>query len=178
MSETNTPTLTPAAPSAETQNTDAPNGGQPGPIPYERFKEVNDQLAAFKRQWEAMEKAEALRAEQAKKDAEKVMAEQQQWQQLATQREQEREGLKTDMAALSAAHGRYQTALKAILDERRKGMPAYLLTLLDKLDEVEQLEYIAANGEKLAPQAPGTPAPQRRTGPNQPQQRSGRPLTL
>jgi len=37
-----------ADPSAGTQITDTPAGGEPGPIPYARFKEVNDRYAALR----------------------------------------------------------------------------------------------------------------------------------
>jgi hypothetical protein len=54
----------------------------PGPVPYERFKQVNDQLQAQKAKLEALEAAQ-------KAAAEKEAAEQGKWQELAEKREAE-----------------------------------------------------------------------------------------
>lgn len=50
---------------------------------------------------------------------------------------------------------RYRGALESYLAEERKGVPKHVIPLLDKLDVVDQLEYIAANRAEFAkPKAP------------------------
>lgn len=57
-------TDTTGATSAETQNTDTTGAGVPGPIPYERFKAINDEARNLKDQLAKLQKAqeEARRA--------------------------------------------------------------------------------------------------------------------
>jgi hypothetical protein len=61
---------------------------------------------------------------------------------------------------------RYETALKAHLETQRKDLPAHITALLDRMDPVDQLEYIAANREALGAKPgqngsgiPATPKP-------------------
>ncbi len=95
----------------------------------------------------------------------KALADQQKWQELAEKhgkRVTELEGQVTASATVTEQLERYKGALEAQLKTVKAGLPAHVTTLLDKLDVVEQMEYIAANQEALktpaAPAAGGPPA--------------------
>lgn len=90
----------------------------------------------------------------AKKEAEeKALADNAEWKTLAEKREQE-------LSALSPFKDkaeRYEKALTAQLEKAREGLPKAVLTLLDRLDPAEQLEYIAENREELFPEKEDKP---------------------
>lgn len=118
-----------------------PQNPPPGPVPYDRFKEVNDQLAEL-RQWKAQQEANAKAAQ------EKQLAEQNKWQELAQQREKE-------LAAERLANTRNRIAMA-------KGIPA---DLIDFLQGANETELTAAADRLLAhmkpASGPGVPPPPR-----------------
>lgn len=134
------------ATAAEPKNTES----APGPVPYERFQEVNRQYAELKR-WKAEQEkagqAAALAAEAA--DAERL-AQQQEWQTLAEKRQKALDELKPYKETAE----RYKGALGLILETQRANLPGHVVELLDKLDPVDQLEYIAKHQVELARPAP------------------------
>lgn len=114
---------------------------------------------------EAEEKRQA--DEDAKKKADEKaeadrLAQEQKFQELSEQQaakiaelEPEVGQLKGDLKAARDDLERHAAALKTFLDAQREGLPEHLIDLLDKLDTVEQLEYIAANADKLKPEDDG-----------------------
>lgn len=76
----------PADPPAGAQNADKPTGDdspgkdEPAPVPYARFKEINDRL-------KQLEQEQRKAADAAAKAEEERLAKQQEWQQLADQRQ-------------------------------------------------------------------------------------------
>jgi hypothetical protein len=82
--------------------------------------------------------------------------------------------LETQVAALaetSTQRDRYKASLGAVLTKQREGLPAHITALLDRMDEAEQLEYLAANRDALVPasgpngaRSPAVPAPEGVTG--------------
>lgn len=63
---------------------------------------------------------------------------------------------------LQKQNERYEAALKAKLEVERNGLPEHITKLLDKLDTVDQLAYIAENAATLSKTPnpiPGTPQP-------------------
>lgn len=128
-----------------------PPADPPGPVPYDRFKEVN----------EARKKAETelakIRAEE-KKRRELELAEQNKWQELAETRENELQEERLQRQRLEVA--------------MRKGLPAELYDRLrgDSPDEMEQdadrlMQFLKPAG------GPGTPPPPGRS-------RSSGPISL
>ena len=111
------------------------------------------------------------KAKKAREDAEaKALEDQQKFQELAHQRGTKVAELETSVATmateLETAKGtaeRYQKALNTILAEQRKRVPEHLSSLLDKLDPVEQLEWLASNADKLSNTA-GVPATPKQKG--------------
>lgn len=131
----------------------AASGGMeptPGPVPYERFKAVNEQLAELKRWKDEQDKAAA----KAKKDQEAAeaarLAEQNEFKTLA----EKHAARLAELEPLQGKAERYEAALTKLLAEQKKGLPAYVLPLLEKLDPAEQLEYIAAHASEFAKPTP------------------------
>ena len=89
----------------------------------------------------------------AKKDAEDAaLAKNQEWEQLATKRQQEIETLQKTNAELEAYKqqaDRYKLALDTQLADIKKGLPKFVLPLIEKMDPVEAMKYIAENREEL-----------------------------
>jgi len=108
----------------------------------------------------AQKAREAALAEQAAKNGE--------WQQLAEQRAARLTDMETQLATLEATTTkaqRYEQALGKQVETLRREVPKHLLPLLDKLDVAEQLEWLAANREQLAPpKTTGVPATPRAQG--------------
>lgn len=152
-----------------------PSGQQPPetPLDYEKWLASQDETtkklldshlgglkSALDKEREDRKKLEKAQREAAKDQDEaeqKRLIEQQEWQKLAEQRQAkiaEIEKQVSEMTPFKERVERYGKALMAHLETQRQGLPAHVLTLLDKLDPAEQLEYIAANAEALKPQQP------------------------
>lgn len=54
----------------------------------------------------------------------------------------------------------YRKQVAGMLDERKKGMSAPVLQLLEKLDPLEQLNWLAANPTETTKPIPATPKPE------------------
>ncbi len=99
---------------------------------------------------------------------EQALAQQGEYQRLAEERQQritELEAQNTALAGVSSQRDRYKASLGAVLTKQREGLPAHITALLDRMDEAEQLEYLAANRDVLVPadtrngvRVPATPA--------------------
>lgn len=115
--------------------------GQPGPVPYERFREVNERVKTYE--------ARLARIEAERKAAEeRAAAEQGQWQQLAETRAKELETERLNNTRLRIA--------------AQKGIPADLVGRLQGDNE----EAISADADKLLAflkpaTGPGVPPPSR-----------------
>lgn len=117
---------------------------------------ISDRLAREK-------KAQEAAAEKLKKQAEEdALVKNQEFQKLADERGKrvaELEGQVAELTTVREQAERYKGALGKYLEAERKGLPKHVLTLLEKLDPVDQIEYIAANREEL-----GKPAEQQIKG--------------
>lgn len=136
-----------------------PEGQESGNAPEEKKftqKEIDaiisDRLAREKKSQEAA-------AEKLKKQAEEdALVKNQEFQKLADERGKrvaELESQVTELTTVREQAERYKGALDKYLEAERKGLPKHVLTLLEKLDPVDQIEYIAANRAEL-----GKPAEQ------------------
>ena len=140
---------TPAEPAAEPKNTDTepPQGTQeptktePNPIPYDRFKEVNDGLKSFKSlgfdsadelkakldALTALEKAEEERKKAEMTEAERLKAEKEEADKKAAEAAEEAK------KALEAANKRIiDTEIRAIARSLNANDPSDVLALMDK----------------------------------------------
>lgn len=108
-------------------------------------------------------------AQKAREDAQaEAAAKNGEWQSLAEQRAAKLAELESQITGLESATTRaqrYEAALGQQVQALRKDLPKHLAPLLDKLDVVEQLEWLAANREQLAtPRTTGVPATPRAQG--------------
>lgn len=155
MSETTLPTASPD-PGTTPTPTQTPDAGsqaddpKKGPVDYDRFDQVNQRMKAAEAEVAKMRQADADRAKAAEEAEKAQLAEQQKWQELSEKYKAELEGLKPHQDKAT----RYETALKAILETERKGLPKHVIELLDNLDAAAQLEYIAKNKAALNPVQP------------------------
>lgn len=107
----------------------------------------------------AQKRAEAEQAKAADEARTRALAEQGEWKTLAEQhatRITELEGVTRTMQTVEQERDRYKTAVTALLKTQRTDLPQPIQDLLDKLDPVDQLEWIAKNRQAVAGQA-GTP---------------------
>jgi hypothetical protein len=107
---------------------------------------VKDRL---EREKTAREKAAA----KAKEEAEaKSLVENQAWQQVAQNHEKRANELLVkldELEPLGEQVERYKGALEKYLVTEKKDLPKHVLVLLEKLDPIEQIEYLASNREEL-----------------------------
>lgn len=165
----------PAPTGDATGTTPGQNGGETGQpkaaitfTTEEEFqKRVEDMLKErLDRERKKAEAATQKAKEQAEQDA---AAKNGEWQKLADQRGtklQELEASATTLTSqvetLTTQTARFEKALRAQLDGLRKDVPKPVIALLDKLDPVEQLEWLAVNRDQVGAGkqgVPGTPKP-------------------
>lgn len=110
----------------------------------------------------------------AKEDAEaEGLKKNQEWQALAQKHEARTNELLAkldELEPLGDQVDRYKGALESYLVTEKKDLPKHVLVLLEMLDPVEQIEYLAANreelgkvGGKLGGGVPASPEPKART---------------
>lgn len=108
----------------------------------------------------------AREAEDARRTAEdeaeqKRLEEQKEFEKLANDRKAKLDALEAQVKTLAEQNEKYISAIKAKLETERKGLPDHITALLDKLDPVDQLEWLAGNAEAAkkpsGAQSPGTP---------------------
>lgn len=143
----------------------APNGGE-----EKRFSQADLDRLIKERLDRERDKAEKTAAKAREESEAASLAEQQKWQELAEKHGKKATTLEESLAAEARARAeleekatRYQGALDTFLKVQKEGLPAHILGLLDKLDPVEQLNWIAENREALGKPAaaggiPATPA--------------------
>ena len=125
---------------------------------------------------ERLEREKAARekaAQKAREDAEaESLKKNQEWQGLAATQEKRANELAarvTELESVGDQATRYKGALEKYLAAEKKDLPKHVLVLLEKLDPVDQIEYLAANREELgkgggAPVGvPASPEPKERT---------------
>lgn len=137
----------------------------PGPIPYERFKEVNDQYKAMKSQLDDL-LAEKEKRDKAQKEAEEKRLEaQKEFEQLATERKAQLEDATEKLTSIQGQLNEQTAVLQSLYDSRKSLVPEMFQPLLDGMDLVKRLQWIAENEAKLKPASngsngiPNTPMP-------------------
>lgn len=123
----------------------------------------------LKERLDRKEKEAEKKAQKAREEAQaEAAAKNGEWQQLAEQRAAKVVELEAQIAgheATTTKAQRYEAALGKQVETLRKEVPKHLLPLLDKLDVAEQLEWLAANREQIAPpKTTGVPATPRAQG--------------
>jgi hypothetical protein len=161
MADQQTAVENPAA-SAATENTETV---QPETVvPKGRFDEV------AKRAYDAEKKLKALEAAK-EQEATKALKENSQFKELSEQQAQKLIDLETKLTqadTVTQERDKYKTALEAHVKERRKGVPAHILEILDVLDPLAQMAWLDKNTDKLTTQVGGVPATPRAETPAAP----------
>lgn len=107
---------------------------------------IADRLAREKKNQEAA-------AEKARKQAEEdALVKNQEYQKLSDERGKRVAELESQVSELTTVReqaDRYKGALEKYLVAEKKDLPKHVLTLLEKLDPIDQIEYIAANRAEL-----------------------------
>lgn len=97
----------------------------------------------------------------AREEAEaKALEEQQEYQELATKRQQRIETLEAEVDRLSAVEEKatkYEGALTQHLETRMEGIPAGIQSLLKDRDPVDQMAWLTENQPELTQDMPGSP---------------------
>lgn len=128
-------------------------------------RRVDDMLRErLERERVKAEKAAAKAREDAQAEA---AAKNGEWQQLAETRAAKIAEMEAQLAGLDATTARaqrFEAALAQQVGALRKDLPKHLAPLLDKLDVVEQLEWLAANRQELAAKLSGVPPTPRAQG--------------
>ena len=136
---------------APPQGGTTPNGGQTITLTEAELQQRIE--ASLKERLERAQRKAETEAAKVKADAEaKSLVDQQKWQELAEKRAGEIAALQTkatEQESIAQERDRYKAALEAQLKTAREGLPPHIVTLLDKLDPVEQLNYIAQNAGAL-----------------------------
>lgn len=169
MTETNTAqnaTTTVAAPTATATATTSASTNGSDQKPEKTFTQA--ELDAIIKERLAREKtaSEKAQAEAAKKAADDAAAKNGEWQKLAETRAAEIAEANKKLGELETAKtqlAEYEAAIKLQADAAKKDLPAHILSLLDALPPVKQLEWLAKNasvlGQRPTQTIPGTPPP-------------------
>lgn len=169
MTETNTAqnaTTTVAAPTATATATTSASTNGSDQKPEKTFTQA--ELDAIIKERLAREKtaSEKAQAEAAKKAADDAAAQNGEWQKLAETRAAEIAEANKKLGELETAKtqlAEYEAAIKLQADTAKKDLPAHILSLLDALPPVKQLEWLAKNasvlGQRPTQTIPGTPPP-------------------
>jgi len=116
-------------------------------------KIIADRLARAKDGWD--KKAADATKKAADKAEEQRLKEQAEWQALAEKHEAELAEIKPQYEASAERLDRYTTALTSYLESARAGVPGHIISLLDNLDPVEQLNWLTEHASELGkPLAP------------------------
>lgn len=108
----------------------------------------------------AQKKAEQDAAKAAKKAEEENLAKNQEFEKLAKQRQTRVTELEAELETLKPFQEqaeKYKKALEADLKARTEKLPGHIKTLLEKMDPVEQIEYLTANAKELGVKFGGVP---------------------
>lgn len=173
--------------------TDPATGTDPKKTDEKQFSQSELEAIVKDRLARAQRKADEA-ATKAKSDAEqKALVEQGEFKTLAEQRASTIAELTQQIESAKAHEStaeKYRNALKARLEADKKALPAHIVALLDQLDEIKQMEWLAnpTNAEAMkqptAPASSGLGTPPRNTAPSKtapaslPTAPARRPFTL
>ncbi len=128
------------------------------------------------------EKSQREKEAAEKAATEKALAEQGEFKTLAEQRAAElaeskasADKLVESEKSLKETMKRFEAAIKAHLESLRKDVPKHIIALLDKLDPVDQLDYIASNRDELVKQTTNTNGTPRRDQVKKPDVKEAQP---
>jgi hypothetical protein len=144
-------------PAAEPKTTDT--DGEKGPIPYERFKEVNDRAKTYETRLAELEKLNTERETEAEKARTDRLKEQEKFQELATEWEGKFNELSPQHDAVVAELKVANEIIGKFADAQMEAVPELYRDIVAKLPLTERLAWLTENSEKLGKTSPkGVPA--------------------
>jgi chromosome segregation ATPase len=135
------------------------------PIPYDRFKEVNEEK---KRLQAELDKVEAERSK-AKKEQEKKrtdeLAEQEKFKELAEEFQGKVEKLEPELSEANKKLAEFEKVLTTFLESQMKTVPEIFQSVVSSMPLLERVSWLADNAEKLGENKPkGIPKTPEGTG--------------
>lgn len=131
---------------AEAKNTEDPT---PGPIPYDRFREVNERNKELAEQLKALKEAEEAREAKAEAERQKRLKEQAEYQTLAEEWEAKYNNLAPQADAATKTVEEYKQALEKFADAQMDLVPELFRDVVKALPVMERLQWLADNQSKL-----------------------------
>lgn len=134
-------------PGADPKKTE--NSTDIGPIPYDRFKEVNDRAKAAEARIKELEKKEADRQSDAEKARLDRMKEQEKFQELAEEMKEKYEALQPKYEAMEQELQKHQEVLKQFADAQLEAVPELFRDVVGAMPLLERLQWLTDNRDKL-----------------------------
>lgn len=131
---------------AEPSNTDS---NDIGPIPYARFKEVNDARRELENRLAELEKLELARQSDAEKAKLERMKEQEKFQELAEEMQGKYEALKPQHDELKAQLEAHQETLEKYAEAQIGAVPELFREVVGRMPLLERLQWLTDNLDKL-----------------------------
>ena len=151
--------------SAGTKKPETDGDQQPGPVPYERFKEVNEKAKGYEARLAELEKTNSDRELEEEKARQARLKEQEKFQELATEWETKATDLKPKFDASEAELAKVNEILGKYAEAQMESVPELYRDIVAKMPLVERLEWLTENIEKLGKTPPkGVPATPKGTG--------------
>jgi multidrug efflux pump subunit AcrA (membrane-fusion protein) len=151
-------------------DSDPETNGDAGEVTFTDEQQAKlDQIIAdrLERQRTKLEaEAEEARQEAEQEAEEARLAEQQEFQQLAETRKAKLDELQPQLETLQERVERYEEAVSAQVEQAMARVPAFVKPLLEQMDPVEQLAYIAEHEEEFATESGGSAGPPKTPKPN------------
>jgi hypothetical protein len=135
---------------------------QPAPVPYDRFKEVNQRAKLAEERLAKLEQVERERLEQEETDRQKKLKEQQQFQSLAEEWEQKFTTLEPEHKTLKDKYDQAMEVLGGYAKSQMERVPEVFQSVVGTMPVLERLQWLTENAEKLdsvsSPGPKGIPA--------------------
>ena len=146
-------TTEPKDPSAGTKNTES-GDSSPGPIPYDRFKEVNDRAKVYETRLAELEKLNTDReaAEETKRT--ERLKEQEKFQELANEWEGKFVELQPQYDAAQKELNTVRAILERYAESQLEQVPELFRDVVSKLPLTNRLEWLTENSDKLGKTSP------------------------
>lgn len=140
------------------------NKDEPENFSRDYVQELRQEAAKYRTELKQLQEAEAERQKKAKEAEEKRLESQKEFETLAAERKQELEQANGTIEDYKGQLERQTAVLTALYEARKTAVPEMYQPLLDKLDLVDRLQWIADNEAKLKPAngangIPATPVP-------------------
>lgn len=134
---------------------------QPQPVPYERFKEVNDKMRDMEQKLQELSESKTLMEQEQERKRQQELKEQQKFEQLAQEFQGQYEELKPKYEQATQRIEALEGVLESLSQAQMEQVPELYRTVVASMPLLERISWLAENQSKLSeskPQGiPGTP---------------------